>query len=143
MLTKSEITALATELTTSLAKAGKLEPGEAMTFFRNAVEELITLGPHDQPHANSNDKVAPRPVPAVPVEESVTSDFLICLEDGVKKTMLKRYLARVHGMTPDEYRQKWGLPPNYPMVAPRYSAQKSAYARAVGLGTYERDRQAY
>lgn len=74
------------------------------------------------------------PQPAVPVEESVGPDFLICLEDGQKLKMLKRYLRTQHGMSPEEYREKWSLPADYPMVAPDYSTQRSALAKEQGLG---------
>jgi predicted transcriptional regulator len=72
--------------------------------------------------------------PAVPVRKSVTPDYLICLEDGKKLKMLKRHLRSTYGLTPDEYRQKWGLPPDYPMVAPNYAEQRSAFAKKIGLG---------
>ena len=74
------------------------------------------------------------PRPAVPVRKSVTPDYLICLEDGKKLKMLKRHLRSTYGMTPDEYRHKWGLPPDYPMVAPNYAQQRSAFAKKIGLG---------
>jgi predicted transcriptional regulator len=72
--------------------------------------------------------------PAVPVRKSITPDYLICLEDGKKLKMLKRHLRSTYNMTPDEYRSKWGLPPDYPMVAPNYAAQRSAFAKRIGLG---------
>jgi predicted transcriptional regulator len=72
--------------------------------------------------------------PAVAVKKSVTPDFIICLEDGKKFKSLKRHLATVFDMTPDEYRTKWSLPPDYPMVAPNYAAQRSALAKQSGLG---------
>ena len=78
--------------------------------------------------------VAEKPVPAVPVKKSITADHIVCLEDGKKLKMLKRHLATTYGLTPDEYRAKWGLPPDYPMTAPNYAAQRSAFAKATGLG---------
>ena len=72
--------------------------------------------------------------PAVPIRRSITPDYLICLEDGKKLKMLKRHLRSTYGMTPDQYRQKWGLPPDYPMVAPNYAEQRSAFAKKIGLG---------
>jgi predicted transcriptional regulator len=72
--------------------------------------------------------------PAVPVRKSVTPDYLICLEDGKKLKMLKRHLRSTYNLTPDEYRAKWGLPPDYPMVAPNYAEQRSAFAKRIGLG---------
>lgn len=71
---------------------------------------------------------------AVPIRKSVTPDFIICLEDGKKLKMLKRYLRTAYSMTPDEYRVKWALPSDYPMVAPNYSAQRSVFAKKIGLG---------
>lgn len=73
-------------------------------------------------------------LPAIPVEESVSDDYIICLEDGKKLTMLKRYLRTHHDLTPEEYRAKWNLPPDYPMVAPNYAAKRSAFAKKIGLG---------
>ncbi len=72
--------------------------------------------------------------PAVTVRKSITPDFIICLEDGKKLKMLKRHLRTTYGLTPEEYRAKWGLPADYPMVAPNYSAQRSAFAKKIGLG---------
>jgi predicted transcriptional regulator len=74
------------------------------------------------------------PQPAVPVDKSITPDYLVCLEDGRKLKMLKRHLRSTYNMTPDEYRAKWGLAPEYPMVAPKYAEQRSAYARRIGFG---------
>jgi predicted transcriptional regulator len=72
--------------------------------------------------------------PAVPIRKSITPDYLICLEDGKKLKMLKRHLRSTYGMTPDDYRTKWGLPSDYPMVAPNYAEQRSAFAKKIGLG---------
>jgi predicted transcriptional regulator len=72
--------------------------------------------------------------PAVPVRKSITADYLICLEDGKKLKMLKRHLRSTYGLTPDAYRAKWGLPADYPMVAPNYAEARSAFAKQIGLG---------
>ena len=72
--------------------------------------------------------------PAVPIKKSVTDDFIICLEDGKKLKMLKRHLKSAFNMTPEEYRQRWGLPPDYPMVAPNYAAKRQELAKKIGLG---------
>jgi predicted transcriptional regulator len=72
--------------------------------------------------------------PAVPIKKSVTPEFIICLEDGKKLKMLKRHLRTSYDMTPEQYRAKWGLPPDYPMTAPNYSTQRSAFAKKIGLG---------
>src|SRR3546814_4273792 len=71
---------------------------------------------------------------AVPVRKSITPDYIVCLEDGKKLKMLKRHLRTVYNLTPDEYRTKWGLPTDYPMVAPNYSKQRSSFAKKIGLG---------
>jgi len=76
----------------------------------------------------------PKQAPAVPAEKSVTNDYIICLEDGKKLKMLKRHLRSKFGLTPDQYRAKWNLPHNYPMVAPGYAIQRSKLAKEIGLG---------
>ena len=72
--------------------------------------------------------------PAVPIKKSVTPDYIVCLEDGKQFKSLKRHLSTHHGLTPDEYRAKWGLPADYPLVAPNYAAARSALAKSMGLG---------
>ena len=72
--------------------------------------------------------------PAVPIRKSVTPDYIVCLEDGKKLKMLKRHLRTAYNLTPEQYRAKWGLPADYPMVAPNYAAQRSAFAKKIGLG---------
>ena len=72
--------------------------------------------------------------PAVPIRKSITPDYLVCLEDGKKMKMLKRYLRTTYGMSAEEYRAKWGLGPDYPMVAPNYAKQRSEFAKQIGLG---------
>ena len=80
------------------------------------------------------------PKPAVSIRQSVTPDYIVCLEDGKKLKMLKRHLRAVYDMTPEEYRTKWGLPPDYPMVAPNYAAKRSEFAKRIGLGRKKGDR---
>jgi predicted transcriptional regulator len=82
-----------------------------------------------------NPVAAPEPlVPAVPVKKSVTNDYIVCLEDGKKFKTLKRHLAIHYGLTPQQYREKWGLPADYPMVAPAYAEARSQLAKSIGLG---------
>ncbi|MBO42317.1 MAG: MucR family transcriptional regulator [Rhodospirillaceae bacterium] len=81
-----------------------------------------------------------RPTPAVPVKKSITPDFIVCLEDGKKLKMLKRHLKTAYDMSPEEYRERWGLSPDYPMVAPNYAKQRSRLAKEIGLGTRSRRR---
>jgi len=78
---------------------------------------------------------ATKPDPAVPVSRSVTPDYIVCLEDGRRLKMLKRHLKTAYGMSPDEYRERWGLAADYPMVAPNYAARRSALAKQIGLGS--------
>ncbi len=84
--------------------------------------------------ADVSSGAAPPPQPAVPIRKSVTPDFIICLEDGKKLKMLKRHLRTSFNLTPDEYRAKWQLGPDYPMVAPNYAKRRSEFAKQIGLG---------
>ena len=79
-----------------------------------------------------------RPQPAVNVKKSIQSDYIVCLEDGKRLKMLKRHLKTSYDMTPEQYRERWGLPPDYPMVAPNYARQRSRLAKEIGLGTRAR-----
>ncbi len=85
-------------------------------------------------HVDSGATPAPAPEPAVPVKKSIHNDYLICLEDGKKFKSLKRHLRTKYDMSPQEYREKWGLAPDYPMVAPNYAQQRSELAKKMGLG---------
>ncbi|MEL7041134.1 MAG: MucR family transcriptional regulator [Pseudomonadota bacterium] len=80
----------------------------------------------------------PTPEPAVSIKKSITDDFLICLEDGKKFKSLKRHLRSKYGLSPEQYREKWGLPYDYPMVAPSYARKRSALAKEMGLGKAEK-----
>lgn len=88
--------------------------------------------------ANDNDVTPALQAPAVPPSESVTPEYIICLEDGKHLRMLKRYLRTQYDMSPEEYRKKWGLPNDYPMVHPAVSAQRRAFAKMGGLGNHPR-----
>lgn len=92
-----------------------------------------------QVHASLSDtggvtSAAPRPSPAVPIKKSVMPDHIVCLEDGKKLKMLKRHLKTSYDMTPEQYRERWGLPADYPMVAPNYAKKRSQLAKKIGLG---------
>jgi predicted transcriptional regulator len=82
-----------------------------------------------------------RPQPAVPIKKSVFPDHIVCLEDGKKLKMLKRHLKTAYNMTPEQYRERWGLAPDYPMVAPNYARHRSSLAKKIGLGTKPRSRK--
>ncbi len=107
------------------------------TVSQNVIPDLIRTV-HEALTSLGNGGEAPRPLekakPAVPVGRSVQHDFIVCLEDGKKLKMLKRYLRSHYDMSPEEYRRKWGLPPDYPMVAPAYAARRSDFAKKIGLG---------
>ena len=85
------------------------------------------------------DKAGPRPDPAVSIKNSITADHIICLEDGRKLKMLKRYLRSRYNMTPEDYRTRWNLPLDYPMVAPNYARRRSEFAKEIGLGRKKED----
>lgn len=85
-------------------------------------------------YGGTSDTTEEKLSPAVPIKRSVTPNFIVCLEDGRQFKSLKRHLSTHHGLTPDEYRAKWGLPANYPMVAPAYASTRSALAKKMGLG---------
>ena len=97
--------------------------------INSVYQALSDIGKSD--HAQSKPQASKA---AVPVKRSITPDYLVCLEDGKKLKMLKRHLRTNYNMTPEQYRTKWGLPPDYPMVAPNYAAQRSAFAKKIGLG---------
>ena len=80
----------------------------------------------------------PKPEPKVPIRSSIKPDYIVCLEDGKRLKMLKRHLMTHYNLTPDQYRQKWGLSPDYPMVAPNYAEQRRTLAKSIGLGTKRR-----
>ena len=98
-------------------------PGLIQSVYRS----LSTAGDVEAPPA-------PTHTPAVPIKKSVFPDYIVCLEDGKKLKMLKRHLQTSYGMSPDAYRTKWGLPRDYPMVAPNYAATRSGLAKQIGLG---------
>lgn len=104
-------------------------PAQQIPDVINTVFSSLT-GLNNQPR----DVPAEPPKPAVPIRKSVTPEYIVCLEDGKKLKMLKRHLRSTYNMSPDEYRARWGLPPDYPMVAPNYAAQRSEFAKRIGLG---------
>lgn len=105
-----------------------LPPAEVSAMIKNIHTTLSSLGSGLQAEAATAQK------PAISVRKSITPDYIICLEDGKKLKMLKRYLRTRYGMSPEEYRAKWGLPADYPLVAPNYAARRSEFAKKIGLG---------
>ena len=104
--------------------AGQL--AELINTVHGAISDLSGGAPKKEP--------AEALKPAVAIRKSVTPEYIICLEDGKKLKMLKRHLRTTYNLSPDDYRAKWGLPPDYPMVAPNYAAQRSEFAKKIGLG---------
>ena len=119
---------LTTEIVASFAGNNTVAIGDLPAVIESVFRALRGAGQGEA------EKPAEAPVPAVPVKKSIGTDFLVCLEDGKKVKMLKRYLATRHGLTPDQYRRRWGLAKDYPMVPPAYAAQRSAMAKRIGLG---------
>jgi predicted transcriptional regulator len=103
-------------------------------LIRTVHEALVRLAQPEPPREE-------RPRPAVPISRSVQDDHIVCLEDGKKLKMLKRYLRSRYDMSPEEYRRRWGLPADYPMVAPAYAARRSDFAKQIGLGRGVRRRK--
>jgi predicted transcriptional regulator len=119
---------LTAQIVSAYAENSSLRPGALVDLIADVGKAIATLS-QDQPDAQP--KAAP--VPAVPVKQSITADYLVSLEDGRQFKALKRHLGTL-GMTPDDYRRKWSLPVDYPMVAPNYAARRSELARTLGLG---------
>lgn len=107
------------------------------TVSQSLIPELIRTVHRALSTLNTDDAARPlaeKAKPAVPVSKSVQHDYIVCLEDGKRLKMLKRYLRSHYDMSPEDYRRKWGLPPEYPMVAPAYAARRSDFAKQIGLG---------
>lgn len=103
-------------------------PASGLPDLLKSVHETV------QTLAENKPAEPPRPDPAVPISKSITPEHIICLEDGKKLKMLKRYLHTRYNLTPEEYRMRWNLPTDYPMVAPNYAKRRSAFAKEIGLG---------
>jgi predicted transcriptional regulator len=122
-------------LTAEIVSAHVSNNPVSITDLPNVIQEVYrTLQTLGQPAPPAPEK----PQPAVPIKKSITPEFLICLEDGKKLKMLKRHLKTAFNLTPDQYREKWGLGSDYPMVAPNYTKHRSTLAKKIGLGTKPR-----
>ena len=124
---RSELLALTAEIVAAHVGNNAVGAGEVGALIQSVFDTLRGL-------ASDEPSTPVELTPAVPIRRSVTDDHIVCLEDGKKLKMLKRHLMTDHGMTPDEYRERWGLKRDYPMVAPNYSAQRQALAKQIGLG---------
>ncbi|MBX3504268.1 MAG: MucR family transcriptional regulator [Parvibaculum sp.] len=123
----TEILRLATEIVAAYVSNNAMSANDLPGMIRTVHSTLAGLDQSAAPRENDL-------TPAVPVKKSVTADYIVCLEDGKKLKMLKRYLRSQYGLTPEEYRARWNLPHDYPMVAPNYAAQRSKLAKQIGLG---------
>jgi predicted transcriptional regulator len=119
---------MTTDIVASFVTNNKVTPEQLTELIRSVhrTMDALTQG-HDE-------KPLEKLKPAVPVSKSINNDYIVCLEDGKKLKMLKRYLRSTYNLSPDDYRRKWGLPVDYPMVAPNYAARRSEFAKRIGLG---------
>jgi len=127
---RQDIMRMTTDIVSAFTSRNSIPSLTLTTLIGQVHETLYTL-------AQSNvqeDGAAIRQKPAVPIRRSVNPDYIVCLEDGRKLKMLKRYLRAAFNMTPEEYRARWGLPQDYPMVAPNYAKKRSDFAKKMGLG---------
>jgi predicted transcriptional regulator len=128
---REELLALTTEIVSAYLSNNTLQTGEIPAVIEQVFKTLSNVNAESGVSAD-------RPQPAVPIKKSVTPDYIVCLEDGKKLKMLKRHLKTAYRMSPEEYRERWGLPSDYPMVAPNYAKQRSKLAKDIGLGTRSR-----
>ena len=129
----SELLELTTEIVSALAGNNSVAPGDLPQLIQDVYKTLSAV--------STASATPERPRPAVAVKKSISPDYIVCLEDGKKLKMLKRHLKTAYNMTPDEYRKRWGLPVDYPMVAPNYAKHRSNLAKKIGLGTKPRKRR--
>ncbi len=128
-ISKEEIVRLSTEVVASYLSNNSVEPTAIPDIIRAVHASLSSLGKEEAaPVATERQR------PAVPIARSIQDDYIVCLEDGKKLKMLKRYLRSKYNLSPDEYRRKWGLSSDYPMVAPAYANRRSEFAKQIGLG---------
>ena len=127
-LDHTELLSLTADIVSSHVSNNSVAVSDLPNLINNVYSTLVRLG---------GEKKAPevKQEPAVSIRASIKPDYIVCLEDGKKLKMLKRHLMTHYGMTPDDYRAKWGLAADYPMVAPNYAAQRRTLAKKIGLGT--------
>ena len=121
------ILALATKIVSGYVSKNPVSSAELPEIIQTVHKTLLALSKTEQSKLITQK-------PAVATEDSITDEYIICLEDGIKLKMLKRHLRSKFGLTPDQYRAKWSLPPTYPMVAPGYAIKRSKLAKEIGLG---------
>ena len=133
-ITNGEVLKMAVEIVSAYVSNNDVSAAQVPDLINTIYSSLNTL------NGSSSINGTESPKPAVSIRRSITPDYIICLEDGKKLKMLKRHLRASYGITPDEYRTKWGLPPDYPMVAPNYAEQRSNFAKKIGLGRKKGDK---
>ena len=127
-INQGEVVQLTADIVSAFVTNNKVEQGQLSKLIEDVHLALVRAP------AAAAEPEKPNLVPAVPIKKSVTPDYIISLEDGKKFKSLKRHLSGSYGLTPDEYRTKWGLPRDYPMVAPNYAKARSELAKSLGLG---------
>jgi predicted transcriptional regulator len=125
---KGDVLRMAVEIVAAYVSNNTVQAGDVPEVISTVYRSLANI------EGRAGDGFGEPPKPAVSVRKSVTPEYIICLEDGKKLKMLKRHLRAAYNMSPEEYRAKWGLPADYPMVAPNYAAQRSDFAKKIGLG---------
>ena len=130
-----DILRLSADIVAAYVAQNSLAASDVPDIIRSVHETLRSL---DNPQAAQS---LEKQKPAVPISRSVQDDHIVCLEDGKKLKMLKRYLRTRYDLSPEDYRRKWNLPPDYPMVAPAYAARRSDFAKQIGLGRGVRRRK--
>ena len=130
----SELLSLSTNIVAAHVSNNSVAVSDLPQLIRDVYETLSVV-------QGGGEREAERPTPAVSIKRSITPDHIVCLEDGKKLKMLKRHLKTAYNMTPEEYRERWGLASDYPMVAPNYAKQRSKLAKQIGLGTRGRRRR--
>ncbi|RBP11160.1 MucR family transcriptional regulator [Roseiarcus fermentans] len=134
----SNLVELAARVVSAFVSYNSLPVGELPALIATVHESVKRCADGTGPEMAA-EKVEAR-APAVSIRKSITPDYLICLDDGLRFKSLRRHLSAL-GLTPEQYREKWGLPSDYPMVAPNYAAQRSALAKKIGLGQGRKDRE--
>src|ERR1700750_2992841 len=127
----NDLLTLTTEIVAAHVSNNTVAVGDLPQLINQVYQSLSSIG-------KAQPQTAERPQPAVSIKRSVHPDYIVCLEDGKKLKMLKRHLKTAYDMTPEEYRERWELPADYPMVAPNYARQRSRLAKEIGLGTRAR-----
>ena len=131
---RSQLLTLTAQIVAAHVASNRIETAALPTLIRQVHATLAGLDAPVAANSAAGVATADRPQPAVPVKKSIMPDYIVCLEDGKKLKMLKRHLMSHYKMTPEQYRERWGLPADYPMVAPNYALHRQALAKKIGLG---------